>query len=118
MYDDLLGKKTEKTSEKIEMLQYKKCKRCNKYYAQFIENQECPYCSKDVITGLWYPPAGFKRGEIYVYYAPYIPLGISKFKYNKECPKCGSSNIEAVEPFDYVKQCKDCKHQFVSGEHN
>jgi hypothetical protein len=101
MYDDILGKKTEKTSEKVKMVQ---CKVCNRYFALIIEGQQCPYCSQDVITG-------------YIY-TPYIPLSIFKFEYAKECPKCGSENIEAVETFDYVKQCKDCGHQFVTGEHN
>jgi hypothetical protein len=47
-----------------------------------------------------------------------------------KCPICGSTNVEAVLPFDYVKQCenKDCsyhknhpkkwKYQFVTGQHN
>lgn len=34
------------------------------------------------------------------------------------CPECGSDNVEAVLPFDYVKQCNDCDYQFVSGRHN
>ena len=35
-----------------------------------------------------------------------------------KCPKCNSENVEIVEPFDYVKQCKDCGEQFVTGAHN
>jgi len=35
-----------------------------------------------------------------------------------ECPECKSTNIEPVLPFDYVKQCKDCGHQFSTGVHN
>ena len=41
-----------------------------------------------------------------------------------QCPKCGSENIEHVDPFDYVKRCKDCftedgKHtEFSTGVHN
>ena len=34
------------------------------------------------------------------------------------CPECGSEHIMAVQPFDYVKQCLDCEHQFASGSHN
>lgn len=33
------------------------------------------------------------------------------------CPECGSCNIEPVMPFDYVKECKNCFHQFF-GDHN
>lgn len=35
-----------------------------------------------------------------------------------KCPKCNSENVEVVLPFDYVKQCKDCKEQFVTSSHN
>lgn len=35
-----------------------------------------------------------------------------------ECPECKSTNVEPVLPFDYVKQCKDCGHQFSTGSHN
>lgn len=35
-----------------------------------------------------------------------------------KCPKCGSDNVEPVLPFDYVKQCQDCGHQFSTGIHN
>lgn len=41
-----------------------------------------------------------------------------------KCPKCGSENIEHVDPFDFVKRCKDCftedgKHtEFSTGVHN
>ena len=46
------------------------------------------------------------------------------------CPKCNSENVEAVEPFDYVKQCqndncsyylnhpKRWRYQFSTGVHN
>jgi len=34
------------------------------------------------------------------------------------CPKCGSSRIEALHPFDYAKMCKKCKHEFSTGVHN
>ena len=35
-----------------------------------------------------------------------------------ECPKCKSTDIKAVEPFDYVKQCNECGEQFSTGIHN
>ena len=35
-----------------------------------------------------------------------------------KCPECNGENIEPVEPFDYVKECKDCGHQFSTGIHN
>jgi ribosomal protein L37AE/L43A len=35
-----------------------------------------------------------------------------------KCPKCGSTNVIRVHPFDYWKQCKDCKHEFMTGVHN
>jgi len=47
-----------------------------------------------------------------------------------KCPECGSDNIEAVQPFDYVKQCnndecpyylkhpKKWRYQFSTGIHN
>jgi len=35
-----------------------------------------------------------------------------------ECPKCKSKNVKPVHPFDYVKQCQDCDHQFSTGVHN
>jgi len=35
-----------------------------------------------------------------------------------KCPKCGSTDVIAVESFDYIKQCKDCGREFMSGEHN
>jgi ribosomal protein S27E len=35
-----------------------------------------------------------------------------------KCPKCGSENVYAVHPFDYIKQCEDCGKQFVTGVHN
>lgn len=35
-----------------------------------------------------------------------------------KCPECGSENVEPVHPFDYVKECKDCEHQFSTGVHN
>lgn len=34
------------------------------------------------------------------------------------CPECHSENVEPVHPFDYVKECKDCGHQFSTGVHN
>jgi ribosomal protein L37AE/L43A len=41
-----------------------------------------------------------------------------KKKKTLQCPKCKSKNIEPVEPFDYIKQCKDCGEQFMTGIHN
>lgn len=35
-----------------------------------------------------------------------------------KCPKCGSANIVSIQPFDYRKGCKDCKHVFSSNPHN
>jgi ribosomal protein L37AE/L43A len=35
-----------------------------------------------------------------------------------KCPQCGSINVIRVHPFDYWKQCKDCKHEFMTGVHN
>ena len=35
-----------------------------------------------------------------------------------KCPKCDSDDVESVNPFDYVKQCNECGHQFVTGAHN
>jgi len=35
-----------------------------------------------------------------------------------KCPKCGSENVKAIHPFDYVKQCDDCGEQFSTGVHN
>jgi len=35
-----------------------------------------------------------------------------------KCPECDSENVEPVLPFDYVKQCNDCGHQFSTGIHN
>jgi len=47
-----------------------------------------------------------------------------------KCPRCGSTNVIRVHPFDYVKQCenKKCsyhvkhpkgfKYQFDTGVHN
>jgi len=35
-----------------------------------------------------------------------------------ECPECKGQNVEPVHPFDYVKQCQDCGHQFSTGVHN
>ena len=35
-----------------------------------------------------------------------------------KCPKCKSENVIPLHPFDYVKQCQDCKHQFSTGVHN
>jgi hypothetical protein len=35
-----------------------------------------------------------------------------------ECPECKGKNVEPVHPFDYVKQCQDCGHQFSTGVHN
>ena len=35
-----------------------------------------------------------------------------------KCPTCGSENVEPVLPFDYWKQCKDCKQEFMTGVHN
>ena len=35
-----------------------------------------------------------------------------------KCPKCGSTNVEAVQNFDYIKQCNDCGREFMSNEHN
>ena len=35
-----------------------------------------------------------------------------------KCSKCGSTNVIAVLPFDYIKQCQDCGRQFTSEEHN
>jgi ribosomal protein L37AE/L43A len=44
-----------------------------------------------------------------------------------KCPKCGSTNVIRVHPFDYWKQCKDCKtvvdgktynYEFMTGVHN
>jgi uncharacterized protein (DUF983 family) len=35
-----------------------------------------------------------------------------------QCPKCNSSRVKAVHPFDYVKQCKKCGKQFSTGVHN
>ena len=43
------------------------------------------------------------------------PEGGSK---NITCPKCKSTNVEPIEIFDYVKQCKDCNEQFSTGIHN
>ena len=34
------------------------------------------------------------------------------------CPKCGSTNVAPVEPFDYIKACGDCGKEFMSAEHN
>lgn len=34
------------------------------------------------------------------------------------CPKCNSTNVKPVVPFDYIKQCKDCGTQFSTGVHN
>lgn len=34
------------------------------------------------------------------------------------CPKCNSTNVEPVVPFDYIKRCKDCGEQFSTGVHN
>lgn len=46
------------------------------------------------------------------------------------CPKCGSKEVSAVMPFDYIKQCdnpkcryrltstKGWKYQFMTEEHN
>jgi ribosomal protein L37AE/L43A len=35
-----------------------------------------------------------------------------------KCPVCKSTNVIAVLPFDYIKQCNDCGREFMSGEHN
>ena len=35
-----------------------------------------------------------------------------------KCPNCDSKNVEAVENFDYIKQCKDCGKEFTTGIHN
>ena len=35
-----------------------------------------------------------------------------------KCPKCGSTNVAAVQPFDYIKACGDCGKEFMSNEHN
>ncbi len=35
-----------------------------------------------------------------------------------KCPKCDSENVRPVLPFDYVKQCRDCGHEFSTGVHN
>ena len=35
-----------------------------------------------------------------------------------KCPKCGSTNVEPVLNFDYIKQCNDCGREFISNEHN
>ena len=46
---------------------------------------------------------------------------VKKMKENGKtvkCPKCGSTNVEAVMPFDYVKMCEDCGKQFSTGVHN
>ena len=34
------------------------------------------------------------------------------------CPECGSEDVYAVLPFDYIKQCRNCGYQFMTGEHN
>lgn len=35
-----------------------------------------------------------------------------------KCPKCGSTNVIRVHPFDYIKRCEDCNKEFMSGVHN
>ena len=40
-----------------------------------------------------------------------------------KCPKCGSEDIKPAtsdigNPFDYVKDCKSCGHQFSAEPHN
>jgi ribosomal protein L37AE/L43A len=34
------------------------------------------------------------------------------------CPHCGSTDIEPVHPFDYIKQCNNCGKEFISEYHN
>jgi len=34
------------------------------------------------------------------------------------CPECGSDKVFPVHPFDYIKQCKKCKHEFITKYHN
>lgn len=52
---------------------------------------------------------------------PRTPANKNMIKSNNEiikCPKCGSTNIVAIQPFDYRKGCNDCKHVFSSNPHN
>ena len=35
-----------------------------------------------------------------------------------QCPRCGSTDVEAVMPFDYIKVCRRCKKEFMSKYHN
>jgi len=39
-------------------------------------------------------------------------------KVTVKCPECGSEKIKPIHPFDYVKECEDCEHQFSTGVHN
>lgn len=108
MYDDILGKKAKKTLKPTSVI----CKKCNKPFIRFeglgtkLEDQPCPHCMGDEII------KEFKE------LAEVQPMPDNIFKIENKCPKCGSTNIEGVEPFDFVKQCKDCNNQFVTGEHN